>query len=122
MPSSLTLDCLQWTITLSGVIGFLLALRTLHIAISEHRALISVGINGGMRAAALHHVVTSSTRMVAALVSVSLGYVLTVLPDFVTGAGLIAGIAWLTYNLLMCVNLSFEWWAWNQARTCKERT
>ena len=80
-------------------------------ALRERRALQHTGQNGAMRAAVRLHLITSSCRMLAATLSVGGGAALIVLPDFVLPSGVLAGLAWLMYNMLMGVSLVTERWA-----------
>ena len=111
MPSPFVLDALQWAITLSGVVAFVLASASWHTARSERQALLWSGQNGAMKAATMLHLITASTRAVAALLSMMGGVALILLPDFSIISGVVAGACWLAYNLLMTTNLVAERWA-----------
>ena len=111
MPSSFQLNVLQWALVLSGVLAFVLSGASWIAALRERHALAWAKTNGALSAAALLHLVTASTRLIAATISIAGGIALLVLPDFAISSGVLAGICWLAYNLLMATNLSIEWWA-----------
>lgn len=111
MPPAFLLTTLQCAIALSGVLVFVLALLSWQAAWEERQALKAAGLNGCLAAAAKLHLITSSTRLAAALVSCVGGVALMLLPDFNRPAGVIAGVCWLAYSWLLAVNLSVEWWA-----------
>jgi len=111
MPSPVWLAWLQWAITLSGVFTFILSWMSWTAAMRGRRALKRSGRNGALRAEVITRVTTSSVRMCAATISVGGGISLLVLPNFAIVSGVVAAVCWLTYNLLMGVNLVVGWWA-----------
>jgi hypothetical protein len=110
MPSTFILTALQWAITLSGVVTFVLAGMSWRAAHQEVAALKRTGQNGCLLAAAWHHLICASTRLIAAMISAGGGGVLVIIPDFVSAAGVLAGACWLSYNWLLIINLSVEGW------------
>jgi len=111
MPTTLALSCLQWTITLSGVVAFWLAVCSWMAAHDEIVALRVARQNGALWAAAKLHLITASTRLFAAILSMGGGTLLLVMEPFSKHAGVVAGVCWCAFNLLMTTNLAVEMWA-----------
>jgi hypothetical protein len=109
MPPSALITALQWAITLSGLLVFVLASLGWYAARCERRGLRRIKQNGSLAAAARLHLIVSSTRLLAAAISIGGGLALTFMDDFVKPSGFVAGLCWLAWNVILAINLTMEW-------------